>query len=82
MYRAIAACLFLTGCAAMSESECRTGNWYALGERDALTGNRPRIDQYADQCGRYQVRPSEEDYLAGWAVGYGEWNRRVSGSKL
>src|SRR6266403_188014 len=27
------ACLFIGGCAA-AESDCRTGDWYALGERD------------------------------------------------
>jgi hypothetical protein len=78
MYRAIAACFLLFGCAAMSENECRVGNWYALGERDALSGSQPRIEQLADQCGRYQVRPSERDYMAGWSIGYSEWNNRVS----
>jgi hypothetical protein len=82
MYRAIAACFLLSGCAAMSENECRTGNWYALGERDALSGSRPQIERYADQCGRYQVRPSEQDYMAGWAIGYSEWNNRVSRSRM
>ena len=81
-YRAIAACLFLSGCAAMSENECRTGDWYALGERDALSGSRPQLERYADQCGRYQLRPSEQDYLAGWAIGYSEWNNRVSRSRM
>jgi len=78
MYRAIAACLLVSGCAAMSESECRTGNWYALGERDALSGSRPQLERYADQCSRYQLRPSEQDYMAGWGIGYSEWNNRVS----
>jgi Protein of unknown function (DUF2799) len=78
MYRAMAVCLLLGGCAAMSESECRTGNWYALGERDALSGSRPRFEQLAEQCRRYAAQPSEQDYTAGWGVGYSEWNNRVS----
>lgn len=54
----------------MSDSECRSANWYELGERDALIyGMRPRIDQYAHQCGRHGVQPSEKDYLAGWFDG-------------
>ena len=76
MYRAIAACLLLSGCAAMSESECRTGDWYALGERDATLGQRPLIERYADQCTRYGVRPAESDYLAGWAIGYSKTSFR------
>lgn len=66
----------------MSENECRTGNWYALGEQDALMGNRPKIDLYADQCGRYRIQPSETDYMAGWALGASEFNTRVGGSKM
>ena len=76
MYRAIAACLLLAGCAAMSESECRSGNWYALGERDATMGQRPLIERYGEQCARYGVRPMEGDYLAGWAIGYSKTSFR------
>ena len=60
-------CLLLGGCAA-AESDCRTGDWYALGERDATLGQRPQVDRYAEQCPG--VRVAESDYLAGWAIGY------------
>lgn len=74
--------VLLPGCAAMSDAECRGANWYALGERDALHyGLRPQIDQYAHQCGKHGVQPSEKDYLAGWVDGYREWATRVSGSE-
>ena len=63
----------------MGEAECRTTNWYALGERDGLIyGNRPRIDQYANQCGRHGVTPSEKEYMAGWTDGYREFEKRVA----
>jgi hypothetical protein len=72
----------LTGCAAMTDSECRSANWYALGERDALIyGLRPQIDQYAQQCGKHGVQPSEKDYLAGWFYGDRERAVRMSGSE-
>ena len=72
----------LAGCAAMSDSECRSTNWYELGERDALVyGMRPRIDQYAHQCSRHGVQPSENDYMAGWTVGDRERAVRMSGSE-
>ena len=66
----------LTGCAAMSESDCRSASWAQLGERDGLYGNRPRIDTYAYQCGRYGVNAAEKDYLEGWWVGNAEFARR------
>jgi hypothetical protein len=72
----------LAGCASMSDSECRSANWYALGERDALLyGMRPQIDQYTHQCSRYGVQPPEADYMAGWIVGDRERAIRMSGSE-
>jgi uncharacterized protein DUF2799 len=72
----------LAGCAAMSENECRTSNWYDLGQRDALAGAQPQIEHYAEHCGHFAVKPDEQQYLAGWALGYSEWNTRVSGSRM
>ncbi len=48
----------------------------------ALLAGCPKIDLYAQQCSRYQVQPSEKDYMAGWALGYSEWNQRVSDSRM
>jgi len=32
-------CVLVAGCAtAVSEKDCRSGEWYSLGERDALAG--------------------------------------------
>jgi len=76
----LAASLLAAGCAPMSESACRSANWYELGEREALVyGLRPQIDQYAYQCAKYGVEASEKDYIAGWLVGNGERIRRASG---
>ena len=66
----------------MSDSECRSANWYGLGERDALIyGLRPQIDQYVQQCDKYGVQASEKDYLAGWFDGDRERAIRMSGSE-
>ena len=70
-------CIALGGCAAMSESDCRSTSWAQLGERDGLYGNRPRIDTYAYQCGRHGVQAAEKDYLDGWWVGNAEFVRRA-----
>lgn len=78
---ALAAAL-LAGCAAMGEHQCRSANWYDLGERDALVyGMRPQLDQYAAQCGRHGIQPAEKEYLTGWFYGERERDRRISGSE-
>ena len=76
MRRILLLCIALTGCAAMSESDCRSASWAQLGERDGLYGNRPRIDTYAYQCGRHGVNAAEKDYLDGWWIGNAEFARR------
>lgn len=75
------ACVLVSGCASISEQECRSANWYQLGERDALIyGMRPQVDQLAYQCGKFGVQPDEKEYLAGWQVGNWEHARRASRS--
>lgn len=79
---ALAACALLGSCMHMSESECRTADWYQLGYRDADTyGLRPQVDQYAYLCRAYGVQTPEATYLAGWVDGFREWNTRVMGSE-
>jgi hypothetical protein len=73
----LVSCLLLAGCAPMSEMACRSADWYEQGHAEALMGNRPRAEQYA-QCAGFQ----EKDYMAGWSIGYSEWNQRVSGSRM
>jgi hypothetical protein len=77
---AVLLAMLLSGCAALGDSECRTANWYEIGERDALVyGLRPQIDQYAYQCAKHSVQASEKEYMAGWLVGEGERWRRMGG---
>jgi hypothetical protein len=73
--------LLAAGCAPMTESDCRGANWASLGERDGITGNRPRIDQYAYQCGQYRVAAAEKEYMDGWWVGNAEFVRRADSSE-
>lgn len=64
----------------MSDSTCRSADWYALGERDALVyGLQPWITQYAQACSRYGVQPAEKEYLAGWFDGDRERAVRMLG---
>lgn len=68
--------MLLAGCAAMNENQCSTTDWYERGHTEALMGNRASAERYA-QCSGFQ----EKDYLAGWSVGYSEFNQRTSGGK-
>jgi hypothetical protein len=68
------------GCTTMSDPECRSTDWYALGERDALVyGLRPQIEIYAYQCEKYGVKTGEKEYLAGWFDGDRERAVRMLG---
>jgi hypothetical protein len=69
--------LLLGGCAGMTEQQCASADWARLGERDGLAGNRPWIDQYQHQCGRYNLPAVEKDYMDGWRVGNAEFVDRT-----
>lgn len=68
--------ILLSGCAAMG-GQCDTADWYERGHQDALMGNRASAERYA-QCSGFR----ENDYLAGWSIGYSEFNQRTSGSRM
>ena len=71
--------LLLTGaCAGLSENECRSADWYALGERDGLFGSQARIDQYAYQCQRYSLQAGSDRYLDGWWLGNATYRDRMA----
>ena len=72
----------LAGCASMSEQQCRSTNWYEQGATDGMAGNQAKLDLYSHLCGQYQLQPAAKEYLSGWADGYAEHNKRVSGSKM
>ena len=61
---------FLTGCATLSESDCGQGNWFAIGESDALGGYTPdRLAQHDEACARFGVTPDPRGYQAGYQQG-------------
>ena len=71
--------VFLSACASLSESECRSTNWFQLGMRDAdVYGMRPMIDQYAHRCRAFGVTPDQTAYMAGWYDGELEYRRRTT----
>ena len=64
--RAITALLFtlLTGCSALSEQQCRVGDWYTLGYQDGVNGKgKERLASYREACSEYGVVPDHYEYI-------------------
>jgi hypothetical protein len=57
--------LVLDGCAAMTEAECRAGDWYGVGERDGRDGHKDRLGDYAEACQKTGVIPNVAEYSRG-----------------
>ena len=76
----LAACALLAGCANFTPEQCRSANWYSLGEQDALIyGLQPQINHIAYQCQKVGVQVPEKDYMDGWIVGERERALRMLG---
>jgi hypothetical protein len=69
-------CILLAGCAAVTDKQCAS-DWYEQGHQEAMMGNRPSAERYA-QCSGFQDRA----YAEGWAIGYSVWNQRISGGRM
>jgi len=78
MRTALCLALLLTGCAALTEADCRSVSWYDLGKRDGdVYGMSPRIDQYSYQCDAYGVHADAAQYMRGWGEGEQEYRSRL-----
>ena len=70
----------LAGCANFTPEQCRSANWYSLGEQDALLyGLQPQINHMAYQCQKVGVQVSEKEYMDGWIAGDRERAVRLLG---
>jgi hypothetical protein len=62
--------LALAGCASLSEKQCRSGDWRALGEQDGARGTPvTELEQHRKACDAHGVKPDEALYRAGHAAG-------------
>ena len=62
--------LAATGCASLSEKECRGGDWDAIGRGDGARGARAdEIERHQKACARHDVPVDEEAWRAGYARG-------------
>ncbi|WP_018690646.1 DUF2799 domain-containing protein [Algicola sagamiensis] len=59
-----------TGCATLSENECRVANWQTIGYNDGSQGYATsRISEHTSACADYGVRPDLTLYLRGHEEG-------------
>ena len=57
--------LMMTGCASISEEQCRIGDWYQLGLEDGRQGKKNQAANYSGDCAEYKVSVDLEKYNAG-----------------
>ncbi|WP_373974977.1 DUF2799 domain-containing protein [Chitinibacter sp. SCUT-21] len=69
MLSLLVASVVLSGCAAMSESECKLGDWYGAGLRDGQQGEASQIAEYAKACSEYGVTAGLVSYQRGHEQG-------------
>ncbi|MFD2176884.1 DUF2799 domain-containing protein [Veronia pacifica] len=58
--KALPMCIILaatiSGCAAISEEECRLGDWYQIGLKDGSAGQQNKAADYSKDCSEYSVK--------------------------
>jgi len=58
--------LSLTGCASLSESDCRGGDWYNIGVRDGANGRgEDYVAEHTAACQKIGVVPDHDRWLEG-----------------
>lgn len=68
--------IVLTGCATLSQEDCRRGDWYGLGIKDGLAGETGgRLSEHAKACYEYGIAVGNDAYLAGREQGLREYCR-------
>lgn len=75
--------LVLSGCASMSEEQCRRADWQQQGLRDGRNGyGRSRVGEHAEACAKAGIVPDEARWLGGWSEGLRQYCRPTHGWEL
>lgn len=62
--------LLVSGCATLSETECRGADWLQLGERDGAQGYAgSRLEAHAKACAEHGLQPDEALWKEGYEAG-------------
>lgn len=66
--------LAAAGCASLSEKQCRSGDWTAVGRADGAKGlPAQELERHREACAGYGVKPDTARYRAGHAQGLAEY---------
>ena len=72
----VALAVALSGCASLSENECRTADWRGIGLQDGLQGKAlGELEEHRRACAEYSIAVSERPYLDGREEGLREYCR-------
>lgn len=76
----IAILIQISGCATLSESECKTANWQIIGLEDGSQG-RPTsyIGEHRKACSEYTISPDLNAYLEGHQQGLKQYCTEANG---
>lgn len=78
----LATCL-LSGCATMSEDECRTADWRMIGYEDGVAGlSAVRIGEHRKACAKHNLTPSMRAYREGREEGLYEYCKPQNAFRL
>ena len=77
------AVLAFSGCATLSEKECRGGDWYSIGLRDGAAGRtEDYVAQHTAACQKVGVEPNHERWLEGRERGLERFCTARSGYRI
>ena len=69
----------LSGCASLSEQECRTADWRMIGYEDGVVGRQAgRLGEHRQACADHGLTPDMESYRLGREEGLREYCRPQS----
>lgn len=73
----------LSGCATMSQDECRMADWYSVGFEDGVRGSSADlIGKHREACAEHGIAPDFEQYQAGREAGLVKFCQPSKGYRL
>jgi len=77
---ALAAAGVMSGCASMSQDECRLADWYSVGFEDGARGHSAdHIGQHREDCAEHGIAPDFQAYQSGRSAGLAEFCQPANG---